>query len=102
VLLGCTTHDLRSSLYDYAVLSQRSAEGLYQAIYAASRQGHIPPEILADARLAYAQWSTAQALYLLGAEAGQLDAVSAHAMQAQVDRLAAIAREQGVHPWKSH
>jgi len=83
-------------------MSQRSAEGLYQAIYAASRQGHVTPETLATARQAYAQWVQAQTRYLLAAESGQYDLDAAHDIQAQINILAGLAARYEVQPWNSH
>jgi hypothetical protein len=89
-----------SAIYHYASLSKHSAENLYQSIYAASKQGNVPPDDLVSARAAYTQWSLSQQAYLAAAEAGQYDAVSANAMQAQIHALIAISVRNRVDPWQ--
>lgn len=98
LLIGCASVP-QNALYDYAQLSKASAEGLYQAIYAASRQGQVPPDALAQARVAYTQWSLSQYAYLNAAEDGRYDIEQAHNMQVKVHVLMSIATHYGVAPW---
>ena len=95
-LIGCASES-RIRSHERGLISQRTAEAVYKAIYRAHQAGSVSDDVLKRTDEAYAEWQAAQRLYLTSVEAGVPDSpeLTAGVRQSLRDLLR-LAGEAGV------